>query len=178
MNKLFESLKGASENGRVQLTILNEVNDGIKTVISATSEKEKQRKLFEQICNKLSLQQSSLQASNKTFQQIVQDLAQNTGDWLMSCPAYTDWLDFDSKSDQVLFLGGPPGSGKSYLAHAVMDQVKTGNYTGRPNSTRISYASYRFEKDERRSRDSAIREAFRSIAAQIAQQDELFTIRL
>lgn len=177
-NKLFEALKSASENGRQQLAKLDELNDGMKTVISATSGKEKQRERNERICKKLSVPHTTSQASNKAFQQIVEKIEPNTGDWLEQCGAYKDWLDFDSKAGQVLFIGGPNGCGKSYLAHAIMDKVKTGNHTGKATSTRVSYALYRFEKDERRPRDNAIREAFRSIAAQVAQQDEIYSTRL
>ena len=177
-SKLFEALKSASENGREQLAKLDELNDGMKTVISATSGKEKQRERFENICKKLSVLNATLQASNKAFQQIVEKVEHDTGDWLKELSEYTKWLDFDAKADHLLFFGGPNGCGKSYLAHAVMDKIRTGKHTGQAASIKVLCASYRFDKDERRSRDNAIREAFRSIAVQIAQQDEVYSTKL
>ncbi|KAK3987161.1 hypothetical protein QBC44DRAFT_271432 [Cladorrhinum sp. PSN332] len=52
------------------------------------------------------------------------DRCEGTGGWLLSDPSFTKWLDSASSTENVLWLQGIPGAGKTYLAFTVVHETR------------------------------------------------------
>ncbi|CAF9936907.1 MAG: hypothetical protein HETSPECPRED_010494 [Heterodermia speciosa] len=170
-------LEEKSEEILNELAALRGIKAGIDAVQKDTTEKNsarEQQDLFKALCKKLSVDCDTIQNSyTKTFDQIRSDSLPNTGGWLKDVEAYKKWIDLKSEIETPLLLTGSNGSGKSYLAFAVLDELKS-------NPTRVLVAFYRFvkENNEMLSRDGNVKEALKIMAAQIADKNIAFSKHL
>ncbi|EAT79858.1 hypothetical protein SNOG_12560 [Parastagonospora nodorum SN15] len=72
---------------------------------------------------------------------ILRHRHQNTGQWFLSAPEFTDWLD-GATSNRTLFCPGMPGAGKTMLAAVTVDHLVT---SVRTSTTGVAwlYCSYK-----------------------------------
>ena len=163
---------------------LQAVEVGMEALQKDTTEKNSERKqqeLFKDLCKKLSVDRDRIQKSDpKDFDQMRSDSLPGTGNWLKDVEVYKEWIDLQSNVDIPLLLTGSNGSGKSHLAFAALDDLKRQYSVATSNPTRVLVAFYRFTKvnDETLSRDGIVKEALKIMAAQIADQNTVFSKHL
>ena len=192
VRKILETLKQDSEvSGRLleakSQEILDEIAEtrrALRTVDARTEAlqkdvddrkgERKQQELFSQACKKLSIDRESIRKLEKTFDQMRGDCLQGTGDWLRDIDVYKSWSDLESDDDSPLLLRGSSGSGKSHLAIAALDDLERRYSIAGSNALRLSVAYYQFTSDTKLSHSSVIKEALRTMAAQIAEKNLVF----
>lgn len=189
---VLETLKQASEaSGRLleakSQEILDEIAETRLTLQTVDARTEalqkdandrkgerKQQELFNQACKKLSIDQESIRKLEKDFDQMRGDCLQGTGDWLRDIEAYKRWSDLRSEVDSPLLLSGSNGSGKSHLAVAALDELERRYSVPGSSSIRVSVAYYQFTSDRKLSHNGAVKEALKTMAAQIAEKNLVF----
>lgn len=163
---------------------LRAVEAGMEGLQKDTTEKNSERKqqeLFKDLCKKLSVDRDRIQKSDpKDFDQMLSDTIPGTGNWLQDVETYKEWIDLQSEVDTPLLLTGSNGSGKSHLAFAALDGLKRRYSVASSNPIRVLVAFYRFVKvnDETLSRDGIVKEALKTMAAQIADKNTVFSKHL
>ena len=55
---------------------------------------------------------------NTRQQELTRVRLEDTGNWVLSHPKFEAWKDWENSSSRVLWITGPPGSGKSMLMQA------------------------------------------------------------
>lgn len=77
---------------------------------------------------------------------ILRHRYQGTGQWFLSAPQFTDWLD-GSTSNRTLFCPGMPGAGKTMLAAVTVDHLVT---SVRTSATGVAwlYCSYKSRTEQ------------------------------
>ena len=138
----------------------------------------KQQDLFVQACKKLLIDQESIRKLGGTFDQMRDDCLPYTGDWLGDIEEYKSWSDLESEVDTPLLLSGSNGSGKSHLAVAALDDLKRRYSSAGSSAFRLSVAYYQFTSDTKMSHTGAVKEALRTMAAQIAEKNLVFSKNL
>ena len=192
MKSVFQMLNKAAEDSRQLLEAksqeiqdeLKDTHDDVRTVKAGTevlvndvidrSSTKRHQEHFDLICRKLPDALETIQKFEKEFDQIRSDSLQDTGSWLEGIDVYKQWTDFESGVGSLLLLGGSNGCGKSNLAFAILDSLKSRHSIANDGSMRVSLAYYRFTKTEKPSRDVAIKDALKSIAVQIARRDLVY----
>lgn len=193
---VLETLKQASENsGRLLEEKSQEILDEIaatrltlRTVDARTEAlqkdandrkgERKQQELLNQAYKKLSIDQESIRDLEKEFNRMRGDCLQSTGDWLRDIDVYRNWSDFESEVDSPLLLSGSNGSGKSHLAVAALDDLERRYSVSGSNSVRMSVAYYQFTSDKKLFHNGAVKEALKTMAAQIAEKNLVFLKKL
>lgn len=185
---VFDMLKKASQANAKSMEELEDTHDDVRAVKAGTeallkdanerTSEHKQQEQFIQICKKLSLEPENLQRSEKDLDQMRSDRIQATGDWLKDMDVYQQWIDLKSEIDSPLLLSGSNGTGKSHLAIAILDDLKTRYSNASGSSSRASFAVHRFVTDERLSGTDAVKKALKAMAAQIAKGDVVFSKRI
>ena len=142
---------------------------------NAASGKQRRQELFDQLYKKFSDGRDAIQKMEADFYQVRKNRLAETGSWLETVDQYRSWTDYDTDSNHVLVLTGRSGSGKTFLASAILEKMKSqyGYATG--NLRRIFVASNRFSKNAKSLRDNALdgaaKESLRIIALQLANKD-------
>ena len=163
---------------------LRAVEAGMEALQKDTTEKNSERKqqeIFKDLCKKLSVDRDRIQKSDpKDYDQMRSDSLPGTGNWLKDVEAYREWIDLQSQVDTPLLLTGSNGSGKSHLAFAALDELKRRYGAASSNPIRVLVAFYRFVKanDETPSRDGTVKESLKIMAAQIADNNPVFSKHL
>ncbi|KAL9102531.1 MAG: hypothetical protein Q9163_002340 [Psora crenata] len=173
--ELQDKLKGIDEDVK---DVKADTGFLVKTWTAKTNMK-KAHERWENILEKLSLSQKSFDKLKKDFEQMDNAPLPFTGSWIESIDVYKSWIDLESRIRPLLFLRGPNGCGKSFLINAIWRTLKDqyGSTTG--DSKRLPLAYHRFvEKDQKPSQDSGISQALRSVAAQVAEQSEVYRTKL
>lgn len=196
MKTVFEMLNRSSEDSRKLLEEksqeiqdeLKDTHDDVKTVKAGTevlvkdaidrSDLKKHQEYLNRICRKLPYALETIQKLEKEVDQIRTDSLEGTGLWLKEIDVYRHWIDLDPEASHLLVLSGSSGSGKSNLAFAVLDYMKTRHSAASSSATRVSIAHYRFIRNEKQSRDDAVKDSFRSISAQLASQNFVYSKNL
>ena len=158
---------------------LQAVEAGIEALQKDTTEKNSERNKQEELkklCSKLSIDFDKIYSKN--FDQIRSNSLSGTGDWLKDCDEYKEWIDLQSEVDTPLLLTGSNGSGKSYLACAVLDELKRRYTVASSNPIRALVAFYRFVPSLVSSLDGNVKEALKIMVAQIAEQNIAFSKHL
>ncbi|KAL9618619.1 MAG: hypothetical protein Q9160_006660 [Pyrenula sp. 1 TL-2023] len=180
MQAVFQKLSEASkESGKHldehALEIQNELkstHDDVKAVktgqdilIQAVNEQTNAKDLEDKVDQISKSPGVSLPTAMKTkddLEQLRRDSLEGTGSWLEHVDLYTDWINLASEANPVLLLSGPTGCGKSYLASAILEQLK---YAPQKRSMRVSIACYSFGKSEKSSLSITNKDAKASIVA-------------
>ena len=155
---------------------LRAVEAGIEALQKDTTEKNSERKqqeLLKNLCSRLSVDLDKIHP--KDFDQIRSNSLSGTGDWLKDLDEYKEWIDLQSEVDTPLLLTGSNGSGKSYLACAVRDDLKRRYTMASDNPTRALVAFYRFVPP---SLGGNVKEPLKIMVAQIADQNLAFSKHL
>ena len=189
---VLETLKQASEaSGRLleakSQEILDEIAEARLTLRNVDARTEalqkdandrkgerKQQELFNQVCKKLSIDRENLRMLEKDLDQMRGDCLQGTGDWLRDIDVYKSWSDLDSEVDAPLLLSGSNGSGKSHIAVAALDDLERRYSVPGGSALRVSVAYYQFTSDKNLSHNGAVKEALKTMAAQIAEKNLVF----
>ena len=177
---LFEELKHASEIGRENLVKMDDVQDTVKgvksdTSILATQAKESER--FNKICDKLRVSSDTPRKAKRDLDSAFEKAIPETCTWPEKLPEFEQWLDFKATSSSILLIEGDPGTGKSVLAYTLLNRIKDrfGSVAG--NATRVLSASFRYERGDKRPED-ILKQSLKSMATQIAQEDQVYATRL
>ena len=182
MKKVFDTLKFNAEESRQQLevrsqrleSVVRDTGDdvvrSVRKFAEAASDREKQRELLEQACRTLSIDPDTPQTMERDLDQTRKDILPNTGSWLEDLDLFKSWINLESQSNVQLLLSGSPGSGKSFLACAIADKMKSRISNTSSNLGRVLTAFCPFKKNEKSSRDG-VKESVKSMAAQMAYQD-------
>ena len=181
---VFDMLKKASQDSGKLMEELEDTHEDVRLVKAGTeallkdSLEEKHQKELLQIRNKLSVDHKKLQKSEKDLEQMRSDRSQGTGDWLRDMDVYKQWIDLKSEVNSPLLLSGSNGTGKSHLAIAILDDLKNRYSNASSSPLRVSSAIYRFFKDEKLSSNDAVKIALKTMAAQIAENDVVFSRKI
>jgi DNA replication protein DnaC len=141
-DRILEALAGASGTAYIKL-----VEDSI-----AARKKENKIKVMKFFSAK-----QTVQTRSRPFE----DQVPGTVSWLLKEDAYRKWR---SKENTVLWLHGPPGIGKAYLAYGIFSDLTSVSRSDLPGS--VAFASLKVEKES-----TSLKIALCSLASQIAEED-------
>ena len=192
MKTVLEMLNKAAEDSRQLLEAkaeeiqdeLKDTHDDVRAVKAGTevlvndsidrNSTKRYQEYLDHISRKLPEASETIQKLEKEFDQIRSDSLPKTGLWLEDIDIYKQWTDLDSKAGSLLLVSGSNGCGKSFLAYAILDYVKSRQSIADNSSIRVSLAYYRFMKTEKPSREVAIKDALKSIAVQLAKRNLVY----
>jgi hypothetical protein len=176
MKKIADLLNGwAQQSGHI--------SDGVDFLVEEANERKMEKVATEQIkrlSEFLSISAEIANASEKTFQKLSTDSAEESGSWIQEIDEYKAWIDLDSNSDALLLLSGREKSGKSYLISAIVQELKSRQRQSISTPVRMSIAYYYFpERDDKAEKAGALQDtqlrnpatALKSMAIQIAKHN-------
>ncbi|KAL9594253.1 MAG: hypothetical protein Q9219_007134 [cf. Caloplaca sp. 3 TL-2023] len=161
--------------------VLTNVEAGTEVLVqyaNASKGQQKQQEQFNHICNKLSVTPESVQKLERESDEIRSRILPHTGLWLERIDLFNRWTQFESDIESHLLLVGKSGAGKSSLAFSILHNLKLRYSTLGRNSMRIYPAFHRFAKMDKPLRDDPIKYALKSVGAQVAHQDIVYSKRL
>ena len=184
---LFSMLNEEAEKSRKQMQYLQDTSDNVKIIkagqdvlLKESSERESEKRLKEEleaIYKKLSVAPEKLPSFDQLDRK--EGLVPGSGSWIKENEMYKSWADVESDYASPLVLGGANGSGKSCLAFTLCNDYRNRLSTDNGVSTHIPVAWYDFAKTSKKDKkssttedDDIVREAIKSMAAQIAKSSD------
>ncbi|KAI2823063.1 hypothetical protein CBS115989_1773 [Aspergillus niger] len=92
-----------------------------------------------------------------------------TGEWIEAEVGFRSWL---NQEQPLLWINGPPGSGKSFLAEYIISNLKTRFPQGVDQGSEISVGYYFFKDNNPQTR--GLHQALRDVAYQICLNDSVY----
>ena len=161
-----------STNHEESQKALLEIREEVKATKALMSKSDKDH--LGVICKKLEISKDASEQLQKELEQMDKAFVEQTGNWLQENDEYRRWIDLEQESEPLLLLKGNSGCGKSFLAYTIMSKLKRQFITEAENPTRFSFASHRFNRGEKQSRDGAFKIAIKHLAAQVASGNDVY----
>ncbi|KAM0543086.1 hypothetical protein ACHAO7_009558 [Fusarium culmorum] len=102
-------------------------------------------------------------ASQKRFQN-------TSGQWILSHPLVSEWLDQSSQADGKIYLSGIPGAGKTVLTSSLITHLKELKSSTKDSGDRFTISYFYFKHDQ--PKKNSFVALLLSILAQLVAQDE------
>lgn len=157
------------EESQKKLAQLGEVVKATKDLVS-----KRDIDYLGEICKKLEISKDSSDQLDKELAQMSTTFVEQTGHWLQENDQYRRWIDLEQENEPLLLLRGDSGCGKSFLAYTIMYKLRRQFKDEAENPMRFSFASHRFNRGEKQSRDGAFKIAVKNLAAQVASSNNVY----
>ncbi|UZP36583.1 hypothetical protein NXS19_004399 [Fusarium pseudograminearum] len=155
------------------------IQDKLHQLGSALQERDKkdtERDLItrqSQIHQQYRIVESKIDAPNyhEDYEIASQKRFQNTsGQWVLSHPLVSEWLDHSSEDDGKIYLSGIPGAGKTVLTSSLITHLKDLKSAAKDSGNRFTVSYFYFKHDQ--PKKNSFVSLLLSILAQLVSQDE------
>ncbi|KAF0645692.1 hypothetical protein FPSE5266_00755 [Fusarium pseudograminearum] len=137
--------------------------DAERDLIALQSQIHQQYRIVESKINAPNYHEDYEIASQKPFQS-------TSGQWIISHPLVSEWLDFRSQADGKIYLGGIPGAGKTVLTSSLITHLKELKSSAKDSGDRFTISYFYFKHDQ--PKKNSFVSLLLALLAQLVAQDE------
>ncbi|CAF3523165.1 unnamed protein product [Fusarium graminearum] len=137
--------------------------DAERDLITLQSQIHQQYRIVESKINAPNYHEDYEIASQKPFQS-------TSGQWIISHPLVSEWLDFRSQADGKIYLSGIPGAGKTVLTSSLITHLKELKSSTRDSGDRFTISYFYFKHDQ--PKKNSFVSLLLALLAQLVAQDE------
>jgi hypothetical protein len=178
--KKFKNLVQGQQNvqSAVTLDAVLSGNRGVKALVEAEGSRKSdavRREQFEKLKVRLGITEDATNNPKAVYEDMLKRSVPETGQWLGSNDAYTNWADRRCASTgATLHLKGAPNTGKSFAVSAIISRLKSEHSSpGSPDRSLVAYyffSSVLTNKNDNETGPTA-ESALKWICLQLAEQD-------
>ncbi|KAI0846617.1 hypothetical protein F5Y00DRAFT_271906 [Daldinia vernicosa] len=169
---IVDLLTDSYNNGRLIRNIDDKVGGLVNSEEKRTLENTTQ-KYISKIKAYFGISDDELNASQATYRDISRRIRVDSGKWFRAVKSYENWVKGSSNNPSpLLFLTGPPGSGKTFSIVAIIQHLQS-EYSSTESTNKCLIAYHFFPTGQGKNDDEKqlVPTALKSLAIQLVEQD-------